>query len=316
MSRVAVIGAGVIGLSIAHDLAAAGHRVTAIADVPAVDSVSGVAAAIWFPYRSERSPAADRLLSRSLARFRDLLTSPDAGVDQRSGVIIERGADPDVSWAQFANDASEVPVEELPPGARAGIRGTLPVITMPVYLRWLREQVQALGVVFDSRKVTDLAELTETTDIAVIATGIRGGELLGDDDSVYPIRGQVVRLANPGLTDWTIDDNYPDGMVYIIPRRDDIIVGGTAIVGDWGTEIRPETEEAILERALRLRPELSGLTIVGRAAGLRPARETIRLENVGGHQIPVVAAYGHGGAGVTLAWGTAERVVELVGELT
>jgi D-amino-acid oxidase len=43
--------------------------------------------------------------------------------------------------------------------------------------------------------------------------------------------------------------------------------------------------------------------------GLRPSRSAVRLERDG----RVVHCYGHGGAGVTLSWGCADEVVELVG---
>jgi D-amino-acid oxidase len=51
--------------------------------------------------------------------------------------------------------------------------------------------------------------------------------------------------------------------------------------------------------------------VLGEAVGLRPARPAVRLEaepRAGG---TVVHCYGHGGAGVTLAWGCAEDVVSL-----
>jgi D-amino-acid oxidase len=49
-------------------------------------------------------------------------------------------------------------------------------------------------------------------------------------------------------------------------------------------------------------------------AGLRPWRPEVRLEmeTVGG--AAVIHNYGHGGAGVTLSWGCADRVVELAEE--
>jgi len=51
VSRVIVVGAGVIGLTCAVELEAAGHDVTVIGERTADATVSSVAGAIWFPYR-------------------------------------------------------------------------------------------------------------------------------------------------------------------------------------------------------------------------------------------------------------------------
>jgi D-amino-acid oxidase len=84
------------------------------------------------------------------------------------------------------------------------------------------------------------------------------------------------------------------------------------VEGATGTEPDPEVEAAILARACALVPELRGQPVLSRAVGLRPGRPTVRLErlDVGGR--PVVACYGHGGAGVTLSWGCAAEVASLV----
>lgn len=311
--KVTVIGAGVIGLSAAHELAAAGHQVTIIADQQPLQTVSAVAAAIWFPYHSENSAAADLLLSRSLARFEELSGIAETGIDLRSGLNLEGMPDADRSWAAIVANATEAPADVLPGLAAAGMRATVPVITMPTYLAWLRAQVEDRGVRFQQRTVSSLNELAAEADLVVLAAGLRGGELLGDDETVYPIRGQVIRLANTaGLVDWLCFDEHPDGVSYIIPRRDDIIVGGTDIANDWNSEVDPETADAMLARATTLVPQLAQCEILEHRVGLRPARETIRLEHIDGHAVPVIAAYGHGGAGVTLSWGTAHRIVELV----
>ncbi|WP_190263695.1 NAD(P)/FAD-dependent oxidoreductase [Glutamicibacter nicotianae] len=311
--KVTVIGAGVIGLSTAHELATAGHEVTVIADQQPQQTVSAVAAAIWFPYHSENSEAADLLLARSLARFEQLSGIAETGVDLRYGLNLEGSADEDRSWAKIVTNAAEAPAEAIPPIAAAGMHATVPVITMPTYLSWLQDQVAALGVRFIWRTVDSFDELKDDADTVVLAAGLRGGELTGDDQSVYPIRGQVIRLANTaGLSDWLCYDEHPQGVSYIIPRRDDIIVGGTDVDHDFNLEADPQTATEMLSRAIGLVPELEGCEILEHKVGLRPARETIRLERIEGHAVPVIAAYGHGGAGVTLSWGTAQRVVELL----
>ena len=311
--KITVIGSGVIGLSSAHELAAVGHQVTVIHDQPLLESVSSVAAAIWFPYHSENSEAADKLLRHSLQRFEELSEIKETGIDLRHGLNVDHLPGADRSWTNIVRGTVEAPKQDLPPGAYSGVYATVPIITMTTYLDWLRTQVQDLGAEFIQRSVKDLAELTDTADLVVLAAGLRGGELLGDDETVYPIRGQVVRLANTKrLENWLCDDDYPEGVTYIIPRRDDIIVGGTDTPNDWDREVQQHTAHAILERATKLMPELEGLEILEHKVGLRPARDTIRLERVDGHPVPVIAAYGHGGAGVTLSWGTAQRVVQLV----
>ncbi|WP_461635018.1 FAD-dependent oxidoreductase [Glutamicibacter soli] len=309
---ITVIGAGVIGLSAAHELAAAGHQVTVAYDQELHECVSSVAAAIWFPYHSENSPAADQLLADSLARFEQLSENPETGIDLRRGLNVDHLPGADRSWTRIVAGTEEASPADLPDGAHAGIWATVPIITMSTYLGWLRSQVEALGVKFEKRTVGNLVELKDEADLVVLAAGLRGGELLGDDETVYPIRGQVVRLANTkNLTQWLCDDDYPQGVSYIIPRREDIIVGGTDTANDWNREVEPQTSVDILERAAKLVPELEGLEVLEHKVGLRPARETIRLEHVADHPLPVIAAYGHGGAGVTLSWGTAQRVVEL-----
>ncbi len=312
--KVTVIGAGVIGLSTAHELASHGYQVTVVSDQDTLQTVSSVSAAIWFPYHSENSPAADLLLSRTLSRFQALSLIPETGVDLRFGMDIERRADADRSWTNFVADSAPAEPEILPEGALAAMAGTVPVITMPTYLSWLRGQCTNLSVRFIERTVKSLSEFTDEADVVVLAAGLRGGELLGDDDSVYPIRGQVVRLANTvGLTEWISDDDHPDGVIYVIPRRDDIIVGGIDVDHDSNPEVDPQTSIDILKRATTLVSALADCEVLEHKVGLRPARETIRLERLDVQGVSVIAAYGHGGGGVTMSWGTAQRIHELMG---
>lgn len=308
MRRVTVVGSGVIGLSVAHEFARAGDVVTVVADADIAHSVSTVAAAVWFPYLSA-SPATGDWLTRSLARYREISLDESAGVDLRAGTVVERTPHPDRSWMPVVVGATEATV--LPEGALSGVRATVPVVTSGVYGEWLTARCRDLGVRFEVRGVASVDEFAGNADLVVVAAGLRSGQLLGDDSSVVPVRGQVVRLENPGLTDWWIDDDNPGGLTYVVPRRDDIVCGGVSEVGATSLELDDATERAILERTTALVPQLAGLRIVSRGVGLRPSRPTVRLERVPGHAVPVIACYGHGGSGVTLSWGCAEAVVEL-----
>ncbi len=314
MQRIAVIGAGVIGLSVAHELASSGRDVTVLADLDPLETTSAIAGAVWFPYAAEGSAAVDEMLASTLRRFTAIAEErPEAGIDLRSGVIVERTSHPDRSWAAHlpTGAAIELPASALPAGA-TGMRITVPLGTMSLYLPWLRQQCEALGVRFEHRAVDDVDALADAFEVAVVAAGARGGSLLGDDASVVPVRGQVVRVENPGITEFVIDDDNPAGLTYVLPRRDCVVLGGTYDEGATSLEPDPATEVAILERCAAIVPAVAGQRILSRAVGLRPGRARLRIEDVPGRALRVIAAYGHGGSGMTLSWGTAERAAALL----
>jgi len=307
-SSVTIVGGGVIGYTCALELARAGHQVVVASADPPEDTTSAVAAAIWFPYEAGPADAVARWGEVSLGIFTGLAEHPDTGVLLRSGLVLHRDDDPDLSWTASVPDHRQVTSDV--PGVRGATRCTLPVVEMGRYLGWLVDQAHAAGVRTVRRTVRDLAELDGAGPV-VVAAGLRAGELTGDRDLV-PVRGQVVRLANPGLTDWLIDDEHPAGMTYVIPRGTDVVCGGTAERG--GTDRTPDdaTERAILRRARDLVPALRDAPVVSRGVGLRPARPVVRLDRteIGGRE--VISCYGHGGAGVTLSWGCAADVAALV----
>jgi D-amino-acid oxidase len=127
------------------------------------------------------------------------------------------------------------------------------------------------------------------------------------------VRGQVVRLSNPGLTRTLVVRDGEFGPLFVVPRGADVVVGGPAQDGVWDPRPDPALESELLRRARGVEPRLENATVRGRAVGHRPVRASVRLEreDVGGAR--VVHCYGHGGAGITLSWGCAADVADLVG---
>ncbi|GAA4946519.1 FAD-dependent oxidoreductase [Actinoplanes utahensis] len=310
MGNVTVIGAGVIGLSVAQELVTAGHRVRILAAREAAESTSGVAAAIWFPHDVDHSDSVLASAAVTYRRLEELAADPRTGVHMRPGTVLSRHPEPDTAWTAAVPHTE--PAAARPDGA-SGIRCTVPIVETGDYLAWLRDTVVASGVRIEVADVDSVAAVIERDepDAVVVAAGLRSAALLGDDES-FPIRGQVVRLANPGLTEWITDAENPEGLTYVVPRSRDVVCGGTGETGDWNERIDPDTEAAILRRVRALVPELAEQPVLSRAVGLRPGRSSVRVGAVDGFARPVFACYGHGGAGFTLSWGDAARIAALI----
>jgi D-amino-acid oxidase len=207
------------------------------------------------------------------------------------------------------------------PGTGQGVgagewRFTVPSVEMPVYLPWLADRVRDLGGTFAPGRVGALADLGGQAGTLVNATGL-AARVLADDPAVFPARGQIVGVANPGLVTSVRDEEHPEGMTYVHPRSSDVVLGGTFQPGEWSQTPDPATTEAILRRCAELVPELAGARPLWEAAGLRPARHGGPRVQADPRALPggtrLVHAYGHGGVGVTLSWGCAAEVVRLAG---
>jgi D-amino-acid oxidase len=309
-NRTTVVGGGVIGLTCALELARAGHQVTVLTADPIEATTSAVAAALWFPYRAAPADAVLSWAAASLQAFTALADDPGTGVALRPGTVVHRTPAPDLWWAPSVTGHRPATPDELPPGVPGGTRCTLPVVDMDRYLAWLGDQAAAAGVEVRLRRVASPAEAPG--DLVVLAAGLASGPLLGDPSGIA-VQGQVVRLHAPAVTDWVLDEENRAGLTYVVPRGRDVVVGGTAVDGATGTEPDPAVEAAVLDRARALVPALRGAPVLSRAVGLRPGRPTVRLDRTTVDGRPVIACYGHGGAGVTLSWGCAADVVALAG---
>jgi D-amino-acid oxidase len=309
--RIVVVGGGVVGLTCAHRLVRAGHAVQVWTRDAVEDTTSAVAAALWYPYRALPEEPVTRWAAATYDMLSILSVRPETAVRLLRGRELSRTPLPEPWWAAAVPKLGRVPAAELPPGYADGYDFAAPVVHMPVYLRWLVDELAAAGVRLRRRELADLEPARQAADLVVNATGLGARALLGDAE-LTGLRGQVIRVADPGLTRWTLDDGHPAGLVYVIPRGTDVVCGGTddvALDGAADREPDPKTAEAILERCREVVPELAGMPVLGHAVGIRPVRTAVRVEREDG----VVHCYGHGGAGVTLSWGCADEVVRLVG---
>ncbi|MBA2774865.1 MAG: FAD-dependent oxidoreductase [Nocardioidaceae bacterium] len=300
--RVLVLGAGVNGLTAGVRLAEAGLQVDLLARELPLETTSSVAAALWYPYLAEPRERVFAWAQRSYDEFVQVAATPDSGVALRSGTELLRELLEDPWWAAAVPDLTRV--KHVPTPYRDGWSFTAPVVEMPVYLRWLQRRLEEAGGTLTRMA---LPGLPDHADLVVNCAGL-GARLLAGDDTLHPVRGQVVRVEQVGVERWLLDGSEP---TYVVPRSDDIILGGTETEGGWDRRPDPQVARDIVARATALVPELAGARVLGHRVGLRPARPSVRLEleDRAGH--PVIHCYGHGGAGVTTSWGCADEVLAL-----
>ncbi|ANP56521.1 FAD-dependent oxidoreductase [Streptomyces griseochromogenes] len=297
-----VVGGGVVGLTTAVVLAESGRRVRVWAREPAEHTTSAVAGGLWWPYRIEPELLAGVWALESLGVYEEL-----AGRPRESGVRLVEGVHQGTRLDELGEWAHRVP------GLRAvaaGLAARLPVIDMPVHLAWLRERLMRAGGTVESREVTDLTAVPAA--VVVNCTGL-GARSLVPDPAVHPVRGQLVVVENPGITTWyTSADHSSGASTYFIPQPGGLLLGGTAEEDAWSLTPDPATASAIVARCAAVRPEIAGARVLAHRVGLRPARPAVRLER---QPLPdgrvLVHNYGHGGAGITVAWGCAREAAGL-----
>jgi D-amino-acid oxidase len=309
MSRVVVIGAGVVGLSCAIRLQQAGHQVDVVArDLP-LETTSAVAAAIWYPYRAFPFERVTAWSGATYVELERLSKDPDTGIRMVEGTELHRRRTSDPWWRNAVPTLTRV--SAMPPPYVDGWTFRTPVAEMPVYLRWLTRVLTEGGGTLTRMALSGLPDQGE---VVVNATGL-GARLMADDSSVIPVRGQVVYVEQFGLERWWLDG---DGPTYVVPRSKDVVVGGTDEEGEWSRTPDPKVAARILERAAVLVPEVARARVLRHKVGLRPARPQVRLEeedvSTGTSRVErIVHCYGHGGAGVTLSWGCADEVASIIG---
>lgn len=315
--RAVVVGAGITGLTCAVRLTDRGWSVRVLSDRPPEATTSHLAAAVWFP---TRAGPRDRVLDWGRRTFDELAAQARAGVPgvvMRESLALYRAAPDRPWWAAAVEGLRPARTDELPPGYRHGLRFAVPLVEMPVHLPWLATHLRRRGGTLEQRRVCSLADAGRDADLVVHCSGL-GARTLAGDASVVPVRGRIVRVANPGLTLSVRDEQHPAGRAYVHPRAGDCILGGTLEEDEWDTTPDPAAGAAIVRRCADLVPALRGARILEHVAGLRPARPEIRLEAepAAADRPPVIHDYGHGGSGITLCWGCADDVAALADDVT
>jgi len=347
--QVAIVGGGVIGLSIAWRLARAGARVTVFDRDPVGHGASRVAAGMLAPI-TEAGPGHDDAMVRfaraSVARYpsfvAELEHDADMAVplDARGTLIaaLDRDDAESIKRAFEYRRAQNLPAEWIS-GARA--REIEPLLSPRVNAAvWIPDDHQvdtrallaALaracahrgvtireGNAVDNVRVHDdavvgvnVASEDVHADVVVVAAGAWSGTIGGVPGAIAPVRpvkGQIVRLR---ATDaFSLAHVIRTPRVYVLRKADGSVrVGATQEEVGFDLEPVAGAVKDLLEHAWEVLPAIYELPFDGVDVGLRPASRD-HLPIVGNTRMRgLVMATGHFRSGILLAPATADAVVE------
>ena len=307
-----VAGAGVVGLTTAISLAEAGLSTRVVAAEPPSLTTSAAAGAIWGPVLCGPDDRCHEWSRAGLSVLSALASDPAAGVHQVSGREVSETVASPPSWTDLLPDLRILGPDELPDGFASGWFYTAPAVIMPVYLEYLLSRYARLGGTVEIETVSSLSSVD--APVVVNCTGI-GARTLVPDEALVPVRGQIVVVENPGISEFYVDHGLRRGTdyIYAFPHGDVIVLGGTSERGAFDLPPRPSVSERIVADCAALFPALRGARVVAERVGLRPYRPEVRLEPEAlGDGRVLWHNYGHGGAGVTLSWGCAREITDAV----
>ncbi|MCV7257712.1 glycine oxidase ThiO [Mycobacterium shimoidei] len=320
----AVIGGGVIGLSVARRAARAGWSVRV--HRTGEPGASWVAAGMLAPH-SEGWPGEERLLQLGLESLRlwhqssfadelpaQAITARESlvvAVDHADVAELRTVADwlcaqgHPVVWETAARDMEPL----LAQGIRHGFRApTELAVDNRLVLEALTTACEQLGVEWRG-PVQDLAAVE--ADAVVIANGI-DAPALWPGLPIRPVKGEVVRLRwRKGcmpVPQRVIRARVHGRQVYLVPRADGVVVGATQY--EHGRDTAPAVwgVRDLLDDACAVMPGLGEYELAECAAGLRPMTpDNVPLvQRLDGRTL---VAAGHGRNGFLLAPWTAEQIV-------
>ena len=249
----AVIGAGVMGLTTARLAQDRGWKVAIYAKDLPPDTTSNVAGGQWSPtsmYEEELvTPAFRAQFDRAMAfayRYFQNLAGPRYGVRWISNYNFSgESAEENFQhrYAGFYPQLRELGRHEHPFNA-GGVRHYSTMLIEPaVFLPAVMQDFFAAGGKIRLREFAGADEiLTLEENTLFNCTGL-GSRMLFGDEMLIPVKGQLTFLLPQEEIDYNILSN--DGL-YMFPRSDGILLGGTSERGEWSLEPDPEATRRIV----------------------------------------------------------------------
>lgn len=302
--KVLIVGAGVAGLSIGWRLRQGGAQVTILERAePGRGATWASAGMIAASAEMGHEDNADAELARRSAGLWPVFA---AEIEQATGVaihyrqdgalIVARDADEasalkaraeidtTVSWLDIADAHAMEPMLASDSAGALWAAGEAVVDNRALGRALTRAFVKAGGVLSATEPLAQLIVegdravaartpfKTYEADAFIIAAGAWSGSLFGlppELGKVKPMKGEMIALAKPSASQLPAHVVWGNG-VYVVPRRDRLLVGATVVDAGFDTSPTDEARDWLRSRANDVLPALSEWDEVEHWSGLRP----------------------------------------------
>jgi len=256
---VAVLGCGAVGLATAHLLQESGFPVSIYTKDLPPNTTSNIAGGQWFPFTvsdaSKRTPAFNQqfLAAAEFAYRRyQILVGPHYGVRWMRNYFLE-----DEAWDEQGYLGKESVLRAMMPEFRdlSPAEHSFPpykfvrqfdtmIIEPPIYLSALLDEIRWAGATIKVAPIPDRAAIQQLPEKLVFnCTGL-GAKALFEDEELVPLKGQLTFL----LPQQEVQYAACPSDLYMFPRSDGILLGGTHELGVWSLDPNLEKKADILSR--------------------------------------------------------------------
>ena len=250
--QIAVLGAGVVGLTTARELLNRGYRVSIYSDKVANETTSAIAGALWLPVGIEfgDTPAQTRRMIDILERSQSVFRSLDSNRYGIENLPIYEPATSNTESYLFENGliAPPTPIDSFPFEciAEPGRMFTTEFIHTNRFLDSIYDDVINLGGQFHKHKFETIDQVLEIDEIVIVNCLALGSRKLFADDAVYAARGVLVHLQPQNLG-YAVHDGYK----YMFPRENALVLGGCFEEDVWDNQPNQAMIDEILNHHRR-----------------------------------------------------------------
>lgn len=337
LADVVIIGDGVIGLSIAHELGRAGVRARVLG-APEPGAASGAAAGLLAPSIGNLAATVRPFFEASLALFPafvDRLREYEAGLAMITGLLElssdENQVDSSVAtgiaaYKSGSRRLSRDDVALLEPNLSAPWGGVFherdSAIDNVALMRALRRAVAASpSVTTTIDPVTEIDLSTTATVVTrsgarvecgtiILAAGAWSASIAGLPRAlpVTQLKGQMLAVSSSALKHSVSTDH-----IYLVPRAAEIVIGATSEFAGFDLTVIPEAIERLRQAAVRACPALAHAPTLRTWAGTRPSTsDMLPILGPEPRDPRLIYACGHSRNGILLAPATAAAIAAML----